>query len=245
MGIDLNYRQALGALAQAEPSVLEIGPFWCPSVRGDNVRYFDVIGRDDLVQKAIGAGVSPEDVPGIHYVSQDSDLAIVDRQFSAVFSAHCIEHQPDLIGHLRAVRKILKPGGKYYLVVPDKRYCFDHFQPESSADEVIEAIGNSRHTMINVVKHFSYETHNDASRHWNGDHADPGYFEGRISRARWALDLFERAAGAYLDVHAWQFTPASFSRIISEIASGTGMRPTFVGDTPHGLFEFTAILTPA
>ncbi len=71
-------------------------------------------------------------LPNIHFVSPTGNLEIVNECFDVVLNSHCIEYQPNLITHLNHIESILNPGGYYFVLEPDKRYCFDHFIPESS-----------------------------------------------------------------------------------------------------------------
>lgn len=224
---------------------LEIGPFYRPVVRGSNVSYFDVLDQAGLEQRAEALGKQGQP-PFIQYVSPTGDLSIVDRRFANVVSSHCIEHQPDLIRHLQSVGDILGKGGFYFLMVPDKRFCFDHFIPETTVADILCAHEEKRtvHSLASVVEHHSLTTHNDAGRHWKGDHADPDYQERIVPRARAAVDKYRNSNGRYLDVHAWQFTPSTFRSIIS-ILTELGLSPLRalrVYETPKNRFEFTAIL---
>jgi hypothetical protein len=216
--------------------LLEIGPGDRPVFSGEGVFYFDALGQEGLIRRAeADPTLDPETCPFVHYVSPDSDLGIVDRRFRAVFSSHAIEHQPDLIGHLRGVARLLELGGSYYLIIPDKRYCFDHFRPESTLHDVLEAQGRTRHTEAKIREHYARMTHNEAMDHWRGRH-------GKEQHQREAMEaaLAAAAAGKYTDVHAWQFTPASFARIIPDL--DTGLRLDRVHDTKVGDIEFMAIL---
>jgi SAM-dependent methyltransferase len=234
----------LGVVPRDEP-LLEIGPFTKPVFRGANVSYFDVLDRRGLVARAREHGMPTENCPDIHFVSPTGDLSIVPPGFGNVFSSHCIEHQPDLAAHLQAVERILRPGGRYFMMVPDKRYCFDHFLPASTLDGVLAAHRERRrvHTFASVHEHIALTTHNDAARHWAGDHEDPRahLFHERAAKAR--AD-FEAAAGGYVDVHAWQFTPQALRAIVDGLAARklTGLGVERVYDTIHGNVEFAAIL---
>jgi SAM-dependent methyltransferase len=163
-----------------------------------------------------------------------------------VFSSHCIEHQPDLIRHLEGVARILKDGGTYYLAVPDKRFCFDHFIQESETAEIVRAHEERRtvHTFKSLYNNDVMTTHNDERRHWCGDSTDPRLGE-RAARAEYARKRFAEAHGAYIDVHAWQFTPASFRRCMTELfAKGLSpLRPLRVYDTVYAQNEFMAALS--
>lgn len=227
-------------------SLLEIGPFCAPTLKGPNVHYFDVLDSKALRQRAKELGYPIKLVPHVDYVDPNGDLSVIGRRFAAVFSAHCIEHQPDLIRHLQQIESLLEPGGAYFLAIPDKRYCFDHFIALSSISDVVQAHEERRrnHTIASVIEHRALTTHNNPARHWSGDHADPG-FENRIPvRVSQAIEEYRKAQGAYVDVHAWQFTPESFKRICEQLFALGYVRlwPARVYDTPHGSNEFTAIL---
>ncbi len=224
---------------------LEIGPFYAPAVRGENVCYFDVLDQSDLKKRALKIEETA-DPPFIQYVSPVGDLSIVDRRFANVVSSHCIEHQPDLIMHLQKVAEILERGGRYFLIIPDKRYCFDHFIPETTFADVLGAHHEQRtvHSLTSVLEHKALVTHNDAVRHWAGDHEDPDYRGRLVPRAISTMQEFDVAKGTYIDVHAWQFTPDGFRTIIEALhkLGKTTLLPERIYNTPRDRFEFTAIL---
>ena len=118
-------------------SILEIGPFNQPVVFGNNVKYFDLFDCNQLIERAREIGLEFDKVPHVDYVQPFGDLSIVGERFDAVISSHLLEHQPDLIRHLQQVERLFDGAGLYFLVVPDKRYCFDHFIPESSIADVL------------------------------------------------------------------------------------------------------------
>jgi SAM-dependent methyltransferase len=246
-GSPLAVRENLLAVLKRRRSILEIGPFCAPVVHGRNVAYFDVLDRDQLLDRARKIGIDPTGVPGrIDFVSPTGDLSVVDRRFEAVVSSHCIEHQPDLVRHLQQVAAILEPGGHYFLMVPNKLYCFDHFLADSTLAQVLAAHVEGRrvHRLESVIEHRALTTHNIPARHWAGDHADPGYRASIVGRARAALAEYAAAEGGYIDVHAWQFTPGSFRDLAGLLHAGgwSPLRPLRVYETPHGRNEFTAIL---
>lgn len=227
-------------------SVLEIGPFCRPFVQGDNVDYFDVLDKEGLEARAQQVGYPFTSAPVIRYVSSNGDLSIVDKTYSAFVSSHCIEHQPDLVYHLTEVFERLENGGAYYVLVPDKRYCFDHFIAPSTIADIVDAYSTKRriHSLRSVIEHRALTTHNDCKRHWSGDHADPGYAESIFARTQAAQAEFAAADGGYIDVHAWQFTPVSFAHILKQLfdLSLTRFRVEQVTETPRDRNEFTAIL---
>lgn len=239
-------RGGLIASIPADASILEIGPFTRPVFWGENVRYFDVLDREGLLDRAKRENFPIEREVEIDYVSPTGDLSILpDQSFDYVFSSHVIQHLPDLISHLHHVTRALKPGGVYSLIVPDKRFCFDHFALETSLDDVLRAHVERRtvHSIQNVHHYCAVTTHNDPLRHWEGDHTDPRADEFR-ARAEYAIKIFEAANGDYIDVPAWFFTPDVFRAIMNSLFEGQtiDLQPTRVYDTPYGVGEFCAIL---
>ena len=212
-------RNAFVGLIPLNNSVLEIGPFAQPVLRGPHVRYVDVLSTEDLRKRARALGMDETKVPNIGWVSNGSDLSVVNDTFDAVVSSHAIEHQPDFVGHLNQVADLLKPNGSYYLLVPDHRYCFDHFLTPSTVAQVLGAHLENRtvHSLSSVVEHRALTTHNDPARHWAGDHGDPN--ENRASRIASAIQEISDANGAYIDVHAWYFTPRSFREVITDLSA--------------------------
>jgi SAM-dependent methyltransferase len=239
-------RQGLLDLIETTDDVLEIGPFTAPCARGPKVKYFDILDRTGLIDRATQIGYPIDDAPEIDFVSQTSDLTTVNATFDIVFSCHCIEHQPDLVRHLNEVAALLKPNGAYLLVIPDKRFIFDHYIPESTIAGVLEAHRERRriHRLSSVVEHRALVTHNDPVRHWKGDHGTPrAHNNSHVIQA--AMDEYDRSQGKYVDVHAWQFTPHGF-RVITQQLHDLGLTklsPTRVWGTPRPSMEFCAILS--
>jgi SAM-dependent methyltransferase len=225
--------------------LLEIGPWYKPAIVGPHVRYCDVFSRDELMKRAADLGGNPESCPEIHYVLKTGDLSAIPDRFAAVFSSHSIEHQPDLVKHLQAVGNLLLDGGCYFLIVPDKRYCFDHFIAESTIADVLDTHLRkvTRHEPRRILEYRLLRTHNDSLRHWQGDHerplieADPALLERAIREA----SIYDQT---YIDTHAWRFTPVNFSALTETILrlGLSGLKPIRVYNTPHGRNEFTAIL---
>jgi SAM-dependent methyltransferase len=245
LGSAVGNRAAFFALAAGAESILEIGPLASPSVLGPNVKYFDVVDTDALKDKARGNGMDPRTCPEIDYVSAIGDIGVVDETFDAVVSSHVVEHQPDLVAHLAGVAKLLNPAGRYFLAIPDKRYCFDHFIATSTIADILDAFSANRrlHSAASVIEHLVMTTHNDAVRHWNGDHGEPAWrHDGAI--VRHSLLHAINSNNRYIDTHAWQFTPNSFHEIM-QLLSDIGLSPFKLCRTYQTLrntFEFYVVL---
>ncbi len=225
-------------------SVLEIGPFYNPQLRGDNVKYFEILSQEELKKRAIEIGQQQyvSNVPYINYVSKTADLTIIQEKFDAVFSCHVIEHQLDFIDHLNKVSSILNEGGKYYLIVPDKRFCFDHYNNTSSIADIIAASyeKKQKHSIKNVIEHRALTTHNVPSEHWAGRHGD--ITPNHIARLKQAIAEYE--TGNYVDVHAWCFTDHSFHVIVNTLNAldMVDLEVEQMFPTQPGTFEFFSVL---
>jgi hypothetical protein len=227
------------------PRILEIGPFDTP-LTGPGIAYFDVLDQEGLRRRAAEHGHNPDGCPPIDYVSPTGDLDAVDARFDAIFSSHNIEHQPDLIGHLAKAEKRLVPGGRYWLIVPDKRYCLDHYSPESTIADVIQAHRERRttHSPASIVLN-SMHAHNGSLRHWLGLHGARPRVPAGDEDVRRFLDEIERTSeGEYIDVHAWRFTPRGFRDIVDDLRrlGKINFEAEQVFDTAFGAFEFCAVL---
>ena len=220
---------------------LEIGPFDAPLLHGAGVKYFDVLGQEALRSRSVTEGRDPSGCPPIDFVSPGGDLGVVDDEFDVVLSAHTIEHQPDLIGHLEGVSRLLRPGGRYFLVIPDRRFCFDPFLPGSTYDDVLAAVGHQVHTPLDVENHRLGTTHNKAFFHWVGRH---GPQPPRPMNPAVAEECQRARGGEYIDVHAWLFTPDSFSAILRRLKDEglIGLSVERVHATAFGTQEFFAVL---
>jgi SAM-dependent methyltransferase len=225
--------------------ILEIGPFANPLVSGEHVSYADFLDTGALIARAKALGIDYSKVPAIQYVLSQHPIAQITEKFDCVLSCHCIEHQPNLIKHLSDVYGLLKSvGGKYVLLVPDKRYCFDRYIAESTIADIMNAYYDDKlvHTLKSVIEHRALMVHNDPGIHWN----DPLVQKPQVKAAHveHAVNEWRHSGGAYIDVHAWYFTPSSFKDIIGLLNEMglTGFNLDVVYSTRHGANEFWAVL---
>ncbi len=239
-----SHRVEFLASAPESATILEIGPGHKPCFFPPRARYFDFLDGPGLHQRAIRAGEDPSGAPDyVHYVSPTADLTSVCDKFDVVFSSHSIEHQTDLVRHLQIVASLLKPGGAFMLIIPDRRYCFDQTIPATTIGEVIEAYAekHTRHRLADVIDAHALNTHNDSVRHWKGDSP-----EARIDSAtvQGAWNFYNQHDG-YIDVHAQRFASYEFRDVLRTV-SELGLSPfphNLVWDTPNNSNEFCARLS--
>jgi SAM-dependent methyltransferase len=246
-GSPQSFREQFLPLISQSADTLEIGPFCGAQLRGVKVRYFDIAGREALIEKAKLLQYPITEAPIIDYVSPTGDMGIINDQFDQVFSSHCVEHQPDLVRHFSEVSRILRDDGSYFLIVPDKRFCFDHYLSESTIADVLGAHIEQRrlHYAKNVLEHLVLTTHNEPVRHWQGDHGLPVVQQQGLDCIKCAIDHIVNNADVYLDTHAWHFTPNTFQDISSHLyqLGLSKLRVERIYNTPVGRFEFCAILS--
>ncbi len=77
------------------------------------------LDRNDLTIVRIDRLVSTARRPGIYVTGDAAQLPFASASFDAVISNHSLEHFEDLEAALREVGRIVKPGGSFYVAVPD------------------------------------------------------------------------------------------------------------------------------
>jgi SAM-dependent methyltransferase len=241
-------RFALKTYLPKNVKYLEIGPLGRPylTLNEFNVKYFDVIEKEALKEIAKNApGHNPADVPIIDYVDPNGDLKIINEKFDIVFSSHSIEHQPNILGHLEQVSNLLKSNGLYICIIPDHRYCFDHFQNPSTIFDVIEAYVENRnvHTRKNLLTHQYLSAHNDPVEHWAGNHGAHHLQEIDFQKA---VKAFKKSTNDYEDCHGWFFTPHRFREIFkSSITKVIALELERCYETPKNAHEFLTVFRKA
>jgi len=213
----IDSRKSLLNILKQDSNILEIGPFDCPQIKGDNVKYLDVLTKKELVKrcKDIGRIDNIDNIPEIHYTD---GLTNIQEKFKYVISCHSIEHQLSFVDHMNEVYSILENGGYYILIVPDKRYSFDHFIKETDISEILSDYYTKKknHSIKSLIEHRCYTTHNDCIRHWNGDHGTQTIKLNKYS-LNYTLEEYKKKCSSYIDVHNYKFTPDSFKEILDKL----------------------------
>ena len=208
--------QILNRLLELE-RVLEIGPFDRPLLQGNNVSYLDALSTDELRDRAHKIeDRDPAGVPEIDFVGTDGVQKATNHcKFDAIISAHLIEHQPDLIGHIEDILCSLVPGGIYVAIMPDKFKCFDYYLPESEIPEILAAYYEHRIKpgLRSVIEHRAFTDHNFNSL----DSVNPLRSSTKERTAQIQDAVQEWQNSVYVDVHVWQFSKISLYRIMEFI----------------------------
>jgi SAM-dependent methyltransferase len=198
-------------------SILEIGPFTRPLVKGPNVKYADIYDTETNKKRAENFDYDPKLICDIDYVSEIKDIP---DKFDVVVTSHLIEHIPNLVKHLNEIYNLLNSNGRYCIVIPDHRFCFDGNLPTSTIGDVLEAFYADRKeiSLKNIIHHYSMKTHNDTLEHWNfhNSYVRRLYIPTDAVKVMNALIKYSNADKEFLaDAHAWYFTPFAFSDIVN------------------------------
>ncbi len=117
---------------------LEIGPLHrpLPTHPGLKMVYIDRYTVDQLRQHYPELKDLPLVEPDI--IGDGETLSTVKSgSYDCLVSAHVIEHMKNPLGSLERWCRVLKPGGKIYLIVPDKRAIFDHHRVRTTLEHII------------------------------------------------------------------------------------------------------------
>ena len=233
--------------------IIEIGPSFnpvAPRSRGWNSFSLDHMTREGLAEKyADHPGVDVRMIEPVDFVWSGGALsdAVPPGQhgsFDVFLASHVIEHTPDLIAFLDAAATLLKPDGAVVLAVPDKRSCFDFFQPTTTTGQVLEAhaTGRVRHHRERAFDHFAYAVADGDLEAWGGRPSQGLRLIHTLESAAGNARIFQESKG-YHDLHAWHFVPSSFELLMLELG--------WLGETdwrvdrmvsPPGAWEFFAWL---
>ncbi|WP_066702252.1 class I SAM-dependent methyltransferase [Sphingobium amiense] len=223
--------------------ILEIGPGCAPALDGISISYADLLDASALRARSQARGLDISNCP--ENIDYPDGLDAIDRTFDTLFSSHVIEYQPDLIGHLRMASRLLVPGGRYYLIVSDKRFSSDALLGESSIADIVQAHRppRARHAMATAIEQRALATHNDPCRHWASDHGalDETAIRDQI---RAAIRTYEDGEDHFIDARAWRFTPARFREILTmlRLLKLIELAPVRIYNTPRDRQEFCAVL---
>jgi SAM-dependent methyltransferase len=249
----LNYQsyKLLLSLLDLSGVGLEIGPGFDPLVpksSGRRVETVDHASAAELREKYRNvANVDISRIEEVDYVSDGRPLGeLINKpgHYDYIIASHVIEHTPDMLGFLKDCQTLLKEDGVLVLAVPDKRRCFDVFQPLTSTGMVLQAHleRRTRHTPGLMFDFIAYYGLRDGKSGWGFGADGPLAFAHDLFFARYG---FEQAisSATYVDAHAWRFTPSSFRLVVNDLheCGHLGLRERFFSESDT--FEFYVSLS--
>lgn len=117
---------------------LEIGPLHRPMIThpGMKMKYVDRCTVADLREHYPELNELPLVEPDI-LDDAETLTSVSAEQFDFLISAHVIEHMKNPLSALEQWCRVLKPGGKIYMIVPDKRITFDKRRVRTSTAHIV------------------------------------------------------------------------------------------------------------
>jgi SAM-dependent methyltransferase len=203
---------------------IEIGPSFSPVAPkrlGYKVHVIDHLRQTQLVEKYKNANVPLNNIEDVDFVWTGQpyiELTGKRKFYDWIIASHVIEHVPDFIGFLNECDMILKDSGVLSLVVPDKRYCFDHFRPTTGLARVVDSHLNkdSVPTLGTVAEALLYSVSKKKQIAWASGSEGEYTFNHSLEEVLSVLKSI-RDSGVYIDEHAWCFTPHSFRLLIHDL----------------------------
>lgn len=229
-------KEILRAPILKEGMGLEIGPSYDPVAAkrdGYRVEIIDYTDRAGLVEKYKTQAIDTSVIEDVDYVwcgQSYAELTGRTGHYNWVIASHMIEHAPDLVRFLKNCAEVLHDDGVLSLAVPDKRYCFDRFRPNSSISQVIDEhlLGRSISSPGKVADFFLNTVRLGDRVSWSkeiaGDTALSNF--AFIHGDGLALSEMQKVMSdrTYVDVHSWCFTPSSFRLMIQDLYD-LGLQP--------------------
>jgi len=245
--------QGVNALVRAVPTdatILEIGAGYNPRfIKGGAYRHIYHLDHADaaaLRAKYITdphAGQLVNQIQEVDFVFRGEPIETLvppELRFDVIYSAHCLEHQVDLIGHLQSLEKLLAPGGRVIEIVPDLRRCFDLLRYPSVTADVIVAHRRCApvHQGKQVFDAAANEVDFNLGRRPTDIELDGMRFTRSLHDAYQATQDAEQPGSAYTDRHAWTFIPESLRLMLVELRllGLTTMRASSVSATYENQF---------
>ena len=106
------------------------------------------------------------------FVCGNGDIieAVNGSKFDYVVASHVIEHTPNLLKFLTDIYEILEPDGQCLLIIPDKRFTFDHNRPVTTFGVILENFltGATFPRVSAVYDHFSKAINANGHNLWYG-----------------------------------------------------------------------------
>lgn len=223
---------------------LEIAPWHSPVVSKQsypNVLTVDIFSRDELVARArqatppideaLIAGIEPVDFVGNAACLSEVIPAKLRGTFAFIVSSHNFEHLPNPIRFLRDCHTLLADNGVLVMAIPDKRCCFDHWRPVSTAGQMIEAWTAKRESpsfaqRIDHVSGRAYVQKQGARQtvfEINTVEGEIFSDTSNFADIAWQIDEERNSFSAkdknYIDAHCWTFIPESFALLMHDLAA--------------------------
>jgi SAM-dependent methyltransferase len=74
---------------------------------------------------------------GFQYICEASNLSqVASGQYDFLVASHCLEHCANALKTVEEWARVVKPGGAILLVLPDRRFTFDHYRKPTTIEHL-------------------------------------------------------------------------------------------------------------
>jgi SAM-dependent methyltransferase len=81
---------------------------------------------------------------GYQYIGEASDLKDIENEkYDFLLASHCLEHCANPLKTIQEWLRVIRPGGCLLLILPDKRYTFDHKRPVTPFAHLLDDYNNN------------------------------------------------------------------------------------------------------
>jgi hypothetical protein len=206
---------------------MEVGPSLNPIIPkqlGFNVTIVDHADQKTVSEKYERQGLDTSKIEPVDIVWTGGKLseATPERNFRAIVACHMIEHTPDFIGFLQDCTEVLASDGQIFLIVPDRRFCFDFLHCSSDVAKVIQdhRQKRTRHSFESLFRNATNVkawTGGSATIAWGPHKIDEITFANGDPHIALYSSIKQSEATEYVDSHENYFTPISFVHLIEEL----------------------------
>lgn len=241
---------------------LEFGPMhspFAPKKEGYCVETVDCMSQEELREHYKNQDVNLEAIEPVDYIWKGGSYCSLigkENYYDYIIASHMIEHTTNFCGFLSDCSKLMKENGVLKLVIPDKRYCFDHYRNVTGLAEIlnnafspsdIQSVGCVADYYMNVVfqkgsivwKRYFYTVVDNMLNYGIDQFAF-------VHKPDKALDRINRVAQQkeYIDIHHYVFTPASFQLLLYDLRllGMTDLKVIQIQHTGANNSDFLAVL---
>lgn len=202
---------------------VEIGPGIHSVIPQDeHNRFIDMYENDDASNPHTNVG---DNLVRIDYVwspgQSYADIVPQGEKFRNAVSSHCIEHVPCLVDYLRNVREILHEDGKFFVIIPHRKYMFDHYRSRSTIGDVVASYktGRTLPQAPSSLDALLMRSVNNPAEYWNGKSPPPRVVTESREAMMALVDerMAQVSAEEYVDDHHWVYDEYSFSFIVQHL----------------------------
>ena len=116
-----------------------IFPVYPLAARIDNCNFDHQTLWEGEIRPQSGFRFDPRREPGQQFVAEATDPHFLpDGGYDFVLSSHMLEHSANPLKALREWRRLIKPGGTLFLVLPHREGTFDHRRPVTPLEHLVE-----------------------------------------------------------------------------------------------------------